>query len=129
MLRRLAAFVFLLSITGQVYAGVCGCLGGESQDQHSCCKREKVDRNVMSRKGCCETDCMVQQSSKLAQDRTASILRIELPTADEPVSTTPRMRFRPVAIVALRPTASITDQRLKFPRPPDLYLYHRAFLI
>ena len=72
---------------------------------------------------------MLQQSSKLAQDRTASVVRVEPVTVDEPLVEAVRVRFQPIAVTAAHTTVSFTDQRLKFPRPPDLYLQHRAFLI
>ena len=72
---------------------------------------------------------MVQQSSKLAQDRTASVMRIELPATEEPFATAPRTRFQPIVKASPDVPVSFIDQRLSFPRPPDLYLHHRAFLI
>ena len=128
MVKRLAAFLFIFVIAGQVSAGVCGCMGGESNSKHSCCKREKGGVDSIRAKGCCDTDCMARQSDRPVQDRRAPQPQLHFQTAVEPVEVLKFVFDR----VAVRRTVSVnrfTNHRLKYARPPELYLRHHAFLI
>jgi len=129
MLKRLTAILFIFIMAGQVSAGVCGCLGGDSRPRHSCCERKKSVGDTLRRKGCCDdNDCSMRQSERLPQDRTNATARITLKIAAEP--TMPKLEsFEPVALQSFVPSTTAVDHRLKNSRPPDLYLRYHAFLI
>jgi hypothetical protein len=128
MVKRLIALLFIFVIAGQVSAGVCGCIGGGNKPKHSCCKRKKAAGDVMSAKGCCGTNCMVRQSQKVIQDRTASAPEIKFQTVIIPTQVA-APGFRPMVSHEPFVFARFSNNRLKYPRPPDLYLLHQAFLI
>jgi hypothetical protein len=128
MLKRLVAIFFIFVIAGQVSAGVCGCLGAESQPRHSCCKRQKPTVDALRQKGCCDSECALSQSERLPQERTNTTVKLTLKAVTEPAL--PRLeRFAPLAIDNIEQTVGIVDHRLKYSRPPELYLRHHAFLI
>ena len=128
MLKRLIALLFIFVIAGQVSACVCGCLGAESQPRHSCCKRQKPDRDAVRRKGCCDEDCALRQAERLPQDRTNSVAKITY-KAEAELITLSLVSFAPITAQNLALAAAVTDHRIKYSRPPDLYLRHHAFLI
>ena len=128
MLKRLAAFLFILTVVGQVYAGVCGCLDGGNEPRHSCCKRQKNARDSVSSRGCCSTDCMGQRSETLVQKRTEPASKITLETVNEPAEI-PRMAFERVLALDVARISPFANHRLKYSRAPELYLHHCAFLI
>ena len=128
MLKRLTAIFFIFLIAGQVSAAVCGCLGGESQPQHSCCKHERSANDSLRQKGCCDNDCAMSQSERLPQDRTITSFKITSKAVAEPA--TPKLeKFVPITTLNIARTISAIDQRLTYSRPPELYLRHHAFLI
>src|SRR5947209_20214456 len=98
MLKRLTAILFIFVMAGQISAGVCGCLGGDSRPQHSCCERKKSVGDALRRKGCCDdNDCSIRQSERLPQDRTNATARVTLGIAAEPVI--PRLEsFEPITL-------------------------------
>ena len=128
MVKRFIALLFIFVIAGQVSAGVCGCLGAASKPKHSCCKRKKAAADVMSAKGCCGTNCMVRQSEKVVQDRTASVPEIKFQAETSATQVTASV-FKPIVSRGPVVQAPFANHRLKYPRPPDLFLLHRAFLI
>lgn len=128
MLKRLVALSFIFFIVGQVSAGVCGCLSRESRPQHSCCKRQKPTVDALRQKGCCDSDCAIQRSEKLTQDRTSTSVKITSKAMAEPAAIKLE-NFTSIAAVAIAPVVTVNDHRLKYSRPPELYLRHHAFLI
>ena len=128
MLKRLAAIFFVFVIAGQVSAGVCGCVGGESESKHSCCKRDKLAGDSIRSKGCCDTDCMVRQSDRPIQDRTTHQANLEFQSADEPLKVL-KLTFERIQVPRTVTVMHFFNHRLKFARPPALYLRHHAFLI
>jgi hypothetical protein len=129
MLKRLTAILFIFIMAGQISVGVCGCLGGDSRPPHSCCEHKKPYNDMMRRKGCCDdNDCAMRQSERLPQDRTNATAKITLKVAVEP--TMPKLEsFEPVTLRSFVLSTAAVDHRLKYSRPPDLYLRHHAFLI
>lgn len=128
MLKRLVALLFIFFIAGQVSAGVCGCFGDASQPQHSCCKRQKTERDAWRQKGCCNNDCAMSRSEKLPQDRTNTTVNLTLKAVAEPA--TPKLEnFVPISKQQAIASVTADDHRLKYSRPPELYLRHHAFLI
>ncbi|MBP9664784.1 MAG: hypothetical protein KBD94_09185 [Pyrinomonadaceae bacterium] len=128
MLKRLVSILFVFAIVGQIYAGVCGCLGGDDNATHSCCKRSKAAGDAIKAKDCCAADCEVQQADRLTQDRSNPTPQIKL-QADEPSTPLPAISVQWVAVTSSITTRQLADHHLKHPRPPDLYLRHHAFLI
>lgn len=128
MPRRIAALLFIIAIVGQFYAGVCGCVGGGAQPRHSCCKRQKTVGDVISRKNCCPSECLLQPSEKPLQDRVQATAKIKFETVKAAVET-PRSSFERIVVVDVVRLPPFSNHRLKYPRPPELYLRHRAFLI
>lgn len=128
MLKRLASILFVFAIVGQVYAGVCGCLIGDDEATHSCCKRSKAAGDAIKAKDCCAADCEVQQADLLTQDRSNPTPQIKL-QAVKPAAAIPAIPVEWVASTSSIITQQIADHQLKHPRPPDLYLRHHAFLI
>lgn len=128
MVKRLTAFLFILVIAGQVSAGVCGCIGGESKATHSCCKRAKKSADSIQKKSCCDADCAARQSDRPVQDRTASQARLQSQAADKPREVH-QFTFERTAIIRAVPVTRFTNHRLKYARPPELFLRHHAFLI
>ena len=96
--------------------------------RHSCCRREKSDRDALQRKGCCDNDCVIRQSENLPQDRTNSGTEITLRAVAEPSAVTLDC-FAPFVVQDTRAAVDPVDYRLKYSRPPELYLRHHAFLI
>ena len=128
MLKRLAAVLFIFVIAGQVSAGVCGCLGAENTDQHSCCKRNKLGVDEMRAPACCDKNCIATVSERLSQDRTELSVKLKFKVAIEPAAMQ-RVLFQPLPIVRPVTVSAFADHRLKYSRPPNLFLLHRAFLI
>ena len=128
MLKRLAAFLFIFAIVGQIYAGVCGCAGGHNQPRHSCCKRQKSVGDTISSKGCCDTDCMAQRSENVVQKRTEPASKIKFEAFKENAEL-PRMAFAPVTAADVARIPPFAEHRLKYPRAPELYVRNCAFLI
>ncbi|MBA3354150.1 MAG: hypothetical protein H0U23_17300 [Blastocatellia bacterium] len=130
MFKRLAAILFILVMVGHVSASVCGCFGGSREDTHSCCKRQKVSGDSIKTKGCCDTNCMVQQSEKLAQDRTQAATKIKLKFQPSVKSSAGGQTvFTPIATPMAVVVSAYSHHRLKYARPPELYLRHQALLI
>ena len=128
MLKRLVALSFIFFIVGQVSAGVCGCLDDASQPQHSCCKRQKATVEAIRQKGCCDNDCAMQRSEKLPQDRTSASFKITSTAIAQPAAIKLE-NFTPIATIDIAPVIAVVDHRLRYLRPPELYLRHHAFLI
>jgi hypothetical protein len=128
MLKRFAAILFIFVMVGQVSAGVCGCLGGPRADQHSCCKREKVSGDSVRTKGCCDGDCIGRQSEELAQDRTQPATKIKFQSGGKRINLGQTL-FSPIAARMPVVVSPYSDHRLKYARPPELYLRHHAILI
>jgi hypothetical protein len=71
---------------------------------------------------------VIRQSDPLTQDRTPAVAKLQVPTLDAKLDV-PNVTFERLQ---LRNTVSIdhfTNHRLKYARPPELYLRHHAFLI
>jgi hypothetical protein len=128
MLKRLVAIIFVFVVAGQVSAGVCGCVGGGNKSIHSCCKRDKIAGDSIRNKGCCDAECMVRQSDRPVQDRRAPQAELQFQTADEPLDVL-KFTFERVAVRRAVSSNHFTNHRLKYARPPELYLRHHAFLI
>jgi len=128
MLKRLTAIFFVFLIAGQVSAGVCGCLCGESEPRHSCCLHQKSANDTVRQKGCCDNDCAMSQSERLPQDRTVTSFKLNSKAVAEPA--TPKLEnFIRIVTQNAAVTIAAVDHRLKYSRPPELYLRHHAFLI
>ncbi|MBV6495104.1 MAG: hypothetical protein DYH05_07840 [Acidobacteria bacterium ACB1] len=127
MLRRLSAILFILALAGQIYAGVCGCMGGESEAAHACCKPKTAVENSMQGKACCETVCAMSHSENTVPDRLETIAKITFQASEPP--TVPTFAFAPRSVVRTSNTPTRVLLDAAHVRPPELYLRHRAFLI
>jgi hypothetical protein len=128
MLKRLAAILFIFAIAGQVSAGVCGCFDGGREDKHACCKRDKLSGDSIRTKPCCDTNCMSQQSEKVEQERTQAATKIKFQAVVHALQGEATM-FSPIESRTPVVASPSSDHRLKYARPPQLYLRHHAFLI
>ncbi|MEO6334858.1 MAG: hypothetical protein ABIO91_07720 [Pyrinomonadaceae bacterium] len=128
MLKRLVAVLFIFVIAGQVSAGVCGCIGDESKAQHSCCKRNNLGVDEMRAPGCCDTNCTASASERVVQDRSERAAKIQFKQAIAPAAIQ-RVAFQPLPAVRTVTVSAVSDHRLTYSRPPNLFLLHRAFLI
>ena len=128
MLKRLAALLFIFAIAGQIYAGVCGCISGDNEPEHSCCKRDKADGDSLTGKTCCDADCVIGSADKLAQDRTKPAPQIQF-QALKISALLPTFTFEPAVTLQLLSPPRSERHRLRYSRSPDLYLRHHAFLI
>jgi hypothetical protein len=115
-------------MAGHAAAGVCRCLSGESQPSHSCCKRQKSGGESIKGASCCETDCSVSGSESFPQTRADAAIKLTLKAV--PPRTRQRSWFaRPFVMARPSLISSKSSHRLKFARPPDLFLNSHAFLI
>jgi hypothetical protein len=71
---------------------------------------------------------MARQSDRPVQDRRAPQARLQFQTADEPIRV-PGFKFERTALRKTVLVNRFADHRLKYARPPELYLRHHAFLI
>ena len=127
MLKRLAAIIFVLAVTGQAFAGVCGCFAIEGR-HHSCCKPAKVTGEAVRPKGCCDTECLKRSAELTSQSRTEATVKINF-EARPTTAAVPTFSFEPVVADSYVTISQFADHRLKYSRPPELYLRHHAFLI
>ena len=130
MLRRIAAFIFVLTVAGNVWAGLCECIDmGDDHAVSSCCEREHSEQAYMAAKPCCETDCNELTAVSVHRQQSESGIKIPLPAhvlaSSPPV---PALRMA-LSAGSMGIDASFVDLRLGFPRPPNLYLKHHSFLI
>src|SRR4029078_12542220 len=96
-----------------------------SQPPHSCCRHKKSATDSVRRKGCCDNDCAMSQSERLPQDRTITSFKITSKAVAEPL--TPKVeKFTAVAVPNMAFAVTASDHRLKYSRPPELYLRHHA---
>lgn len=83
----------------------------------------------MQAKGCCDTGCVERQSGNLAQDRNKPLGYLQFKKVGGPPGTH-RILFLSTVIIARTVVAApYSNHRLKYSRPPNLYLRHHAFLI
>lgn len=128
MLKRLTAFLFVLTLTGSVWAGICDCVDGSDHSASSCCKRERSDRPSIAKKPCCGSDCGQTAFVDTHRTQTESTVKIPMPAS-----------LGNDSIVALNdplplPWTLLGDRDVTFhtpylARPPNLYIRHHSLLI
>ena len=128
MLKRLTAFLFVLMIAGNVFAGVCGCIG-DADHQDPCCKRELNAKDSFSAKPCCDDNCVTSGSVSTPRTQGESTVKIPIPADEIAVVAIRNFAFDLSTVRRSEITVPFVDKRLIFPRPPDLYLKHHSFLI
>lgn len=130
MLQRLIALFFILTLAGQVLAGVCVCLdetGGKGA-KTSCCLRKKARQSSMKRKMCCSKPCGEPGDTiPGSQSESAVKLPVVVRKAVEKLLVT----IAPRSVYAALPTdlKRRRDAAQKISKPPILYLKNHAFLI
>ena len=128
MFRRFAAFLFVLTMAGNLWAGVCGCIG-DADHQDPCCKRELNAKDSFSAKPCCDDNCLTSGSVSTPRTQGESTVKIPLPADEIAVEAIRTFAFDPSVVRRSEISVPFVDKRLIFPRPPDLYLKHHSFLI
>ncbi len=126
MLQKLFALIFVLAVAGQAWASACAC--GESRPMHSCCKRAAEKNSYLSTKGCCDDErCVTNRSTAAAASLSQSTI-INVETAASPRQLD---RFSPAHFLPNEPVRGVVAKGFfrQWPRPPDLYVRHHAFLI
>ena len=131
-LKWLTSLVILIALTGQVWAGVCGCFSEEG-DTHSCCKKDTSGKDSIAAKGCCSADCEAAagSASKTPQKNNSDNSHLKAPAkavlaAERNYSVWLEKVFR---TEAPRSKVRSGDNRLRLARGPDLFLRHNSFLI
>lgn len=129
MLKWVTSLLLFFALTGQVWAGACGCFDSHS-DSHSCCKPDKSGKDSLAAPPCCPRDCESITGSQMPgknADRVAPVSQVEM------VASVGRTAFWPARhIMTARAVANSPrlGNRLKLARPPEaLYLRHNSFLI
>jgi hypothetical protein len=127
MLKRLLALVFVLVVAGQASAGICACLETGKSAVHSCCKKKKSKNNSVSRKGCCDADCMrvsTETSPRASAERAKEITPSDL-AAVRPAEVRLPLDVPVEGVIA----AIIFREKPKRAPPPDLIVLNRSFRI
>lgn len=130
MLHRLIALFFILTLAGQVLAGVCVCLdetGGKSA-KASCCLRKKAKQSSMKRKMCCSKPCGEPGDTIPGSQSESSVkVPVVVRKAVERLifSIAPRAVYSAFSVDLKRRE----DASQKISKPPVLYLQNHAFLI
>ena len=128
MLHRLIALFFILTLAGQVMAGVCVCLDETSGKKTSCCLRKKAQQPTMKKKPCCSTPCG-ESGETIPGSQSESSVKVPLVVrkAVEKFVTS----FAPRAVYTAAPNVLTLDETdaPKISKPPILYLRNHAFLI
>lgn len=131
-LKWLISLVILIALTGQVWAGVCGCFGDEGNG-HSCCKKDTSGKDSIAAKGCCSADCEAAAGSATKNPQKSNSdnphLRAPAKAALTPESNYPVWLSNLLRAEAPRPKVRTGDNRLRLARGPDLFLRHNSFLI
>lgn len=129
MLKRVSSLLILVALTGQVWAGVCGCFD-DHNDSHSCCKPDKSGKDSLAAPPCCSADCDSVTGSQIPGKATDRVLQ---DSSSKEIAPEAKSAFRPTPPLAVRSTirpSKMPGHRLKLARPPDaLYLRHNSFLI
>jgi hypothetical protein len=127
MFKRVATLIFVLAVTGQAFARVCGCFAIEGK-MHSCCKPHNAKRDSVYPKGCCDDECLTRASERTSQGRAEVLAKI--PAAAKAGSAPAQtFSFVPIAANTEPKISPFGEHRLKYSRPPELYLRNHAFLI
>ena len=131
-LKWLTSLVILLTLTGSVWAGVCGCFSDQHKT-HSCCKKDTSGGDYMSAKSCCSADCetVISAASKTPQKQNSDNSHLKGPAETTEALGTFKIEWLARVFHAGTPRsqARTGDNRLRFARGPDLYLRHNSFLI
>ncbi len=130
MLHRLIALFFILTLAGQVLAGVCVCLdetGGKGA-KTSCCLRKKAQQPSMKRKMCCNTPCGESGGTIPGSQSESSV---KLPVVVRKAVERLLFSIAPRPVYAALPTNLKRRENAaqKVSKPPILYLQNHAFLI
>ena len=129
MVKWVASLVMLFALTGQVLAGVCGCLH-QRKDTHSCCKPDKSRKTSISARGCCSPECGVMSTSKTPANKSSNVSTAQVDLKQMNVASSTMSWLTRVTVVREKATSLYFRHRHTLARPPDaLYLRHHSFLI
>lgn len=130
MLQRLIALFFILTLAGQVLAGVCVCLDekGGSRLKTSCCLRKKAGQPSIKKNICCNTPCGESGDTIPGSQSESSI---KIPVVVRKAVERLLFSLAPRAVSAALPNVLRLSENAsqKISKPPILYLRNHAFLI
>ena len=130
MVKWFTSLILFLALTGQVWAGVCGCFEDHS-DTHSCCAPDKSGKLSFSAKACCSQDCQTLSSPKTPGKINSDNFFSQYSAKFEPVQTQAAyVPQSPLVFARFAPSGNVEPHGLALARPPTrLYLRHNSFLI
>lgn len=130
MFKYFTALFMILAISGQILAGVCACIESEGTPKHKCCKRAPGIDTSMTAKGCCDEDLCNSNVDRVPRRSSENAIYSFAGSIEEPNSVQ-AFPLRPLKKLLIPTWAAlpIDGHRLKFARPPTLYLRHNSFLI
>jgi hypothetical protein len=129
MLKRFAALFFILILAGSALAGICDCFDGSTHSASSCCKGAKSETTAISSKPCCAPDCGQSVLVSVHRKQSDSAVKIPLPPEGEPDNQLFLDNFFWRGYRTFIADKRIREIRPNLPRPPNLYIKHRSFLI
>lgn len=128
MFRRAATILFLFAITSSVWAETCVCFPS-FKTEDNCCRRKTSERPALEGKGCCgENTCGVANQADPASvsDSSASKGYSSVQPLPNHQPTPYRVEIRALPIFV---RSAFVDHRLRYARPPNLYVRYSSFLI
>ena len=129
MVKWIASLVMLSALTGQVLAGVCGCLH-ERKEAHSCCMPDKSGKTSMSAKGCCSPECDMMSTSKTQANKSSNVSTAKVDLKPVAVAPSTASWLPRITLVRENATSLYFLHGHTLARPPDaLYLRHNSLLI
>lgn len=129
MLKRFTALLFVLTVAGNVWAGLCGCMDGSDHPRSSCCDRPSAERDSVAAKPCCDEDCGETTLSITHRVQADGSLKLPLPKYFGETAV-----WASFSILEFQTKIAAFDKKLhiwhaEIPRPPNLYIHHSSFLI
>lgn len=127
MFKRTLSLLFVFLLAGQVWAGVCGCLGGTGSEM-KCCKRS-TEQAKIGAKRCCGDICA--EKSHTQAPRSQSENHQTSVGVVQSASTTFSLPDFVLAKDGSRRNDLKSTERAPalLARPPDLFLKHHSFRI
>ena len=129
MLKRFATILFVLTLAGNVWAGICDCFEGSGHSESKCCKRDRSGRTAVSTEPCCGDECGQSDFVNVHRTQADSQVRIPLPADVISVDLFQFLDTGRIASENLKRYRPDREFRPHFPRPPNLYIKHSSFLI
>ena len=129
MLKRFAALLFVLTLAGNVWAGICDCFEGSNHSESKCCKRDRSGKTALSTQPCCGDECGQGDFVNVHRTQADTQVKIPLPTYIVGGDALKFGQIGPFEFEHFKRYLPGRDFRPHFPRPPNLYIKHNSFLI